>query len=81
MKSIVILLVCTAVVADILLKLDIVYPYFEVPTPNVIGPLFHLDGESHYDADLLELWLELWLALLVLVFGIRWAYRRSAKQR
>jgi hypothetical protein len=75
-KSTVIILVSAAVVADILLKLDIIYPYFEVPSPNVIGPMFHLDGESHYNADLLEIWIERWLVLSAVVFGIRWAYRR-----
>jgi hypothetical protein len=76
MKSTIILFVGTAIVADILLKLDVAYPYFAVPIPNVIGPMFHLDGESHYNADLVEIWLEFWLALLVPVFAIRWVYRR-----
>jgi hypothetical protein len=39
------------------------FTVFEIPTPNVIGPAFQLDGELAYDAGMYELWCEIWLVL------------------
>jgi hypothetical protein len=48
---------------------------FEIPIPNVIGPLLRLHGEAAYDAEMYELWCEVWLALAVLVAGFLIAAR------
>ncbi len=43
------------------------FDVFGIPTPNIIAPAFHLDGEEAYDAGMYELWCEIWLALGFLV--------------
>ena len=49
-------------IAAELLRLDIRFPVVEIPTPHVLVSLLRLDGGPAYDADVLEIYCELWLA-------------------
>ena len=53
----------TSTVAGLLLNLDIRFPKFYVRTPHVLAPILGVDGESAYDADVFELYCELWMCV------------------
>ena len=62
-------LAATSLGASILLGLDVRIPVIEIPTPHVLAPLLQVDGEYAYDADVFEIYCELWLFVAVL-FGV-----------
>lgn len=47
--------------ASVLLGLDVRVPVIEIPTPHVLAPLLQVDGEYAYDADVFEIYCEIWL--------------------
>jgi len=57
------------------------YTAFRVPIPNIVGPVFHLDGEAAYDAGMYELWCEAWLALALITIGLFFVVKRGLSMR
>lgn len=57
----------TSIVASELLRLDIQYPVFEIPTPHILAPLLRADGEIAYDADVFEIYCEIWVSVALMV--------------
>lgn len=64
--------------ASVLLGLDVRIPVIEVPTPHVLAPLLQVDGEYAYDADVFEIYCELWLAVTALL-GVVMLFLRQRK--
>jgi hypothetical protein len=50
--------------------------YFDMPYPNVIASILHLDGESAEDAIYSEVWLEFIAAAAIVLIGARVLWRR-----
>jgi hypothetical protein len=65
--------------ASILLGLDVRIPVIEIPTPHVLAPLLQVDGEYAYDADVFEIYCELWLFVAAL-FGVAMLVLRHRKR-
>lgn len=57
------------------------YSVFHIPTPNIIGPAFHLDGEAAYDAGMYELWCEVWFVLALIGTGLFVVAKRNFRFR
>jgi hypothetical protein len=58
--------------ASIILRLLPSYPIVDMPIPGVVAPVFGLDGGSAYDADLYEVWCEIWIALAAVFICLRY---------
>ncbi len=52
--------------ASLLLKLDVRFPLIEIPTPHLLVRRLGVDGESAYDADVFEIYCEIWLVVAFL---------------
>lgn len=50
-----------SIAASEILRLDIQFPVYEIPTPHVLTPLLRADGEEAYDADVFEIYCEIWV--------------------
>jgi hypothetical protein len=75
-------------VASFLLGLDIRYPILDLPIPHVLAPALGVDGEFAYDADVFELFCEMWLcvaavtgAVALVLYNLfkRWANRPATR--
>ena len=67
-------------VATFLLGLDIRFPKIEIPTPHVLASALGVDGESAYDADIFEIYCELWLCVTGIVGAIILVARRMPRR-
>ena len=52
------------------------YLHYEWPFPRIVGPLFHLDGESGGDADLFETHFWCIASVAIILFGTAWMVKR-----
>jgi len=80
MKWAAIILVSAIVIGTLLFVayMRIGWPYFDMPYPHAIGPMFHLDGESAEDAILIEVWLEFIVLAAIVLSGARFLWRRGS---
>jgi hypothetical protein len=67
-------------VASFLLGLDIRYPTLDVPTPHVLAPALGVDGESAYDADVFEIYCEIWLCVAAVTGAVAFVLRNLSKR-
>ena len=67
-------------VASILLGLDIRYPTLDVPIPHALAPALGVDGESAYDADVFEIFCEIWLCVAAVTGAVALVLRNLSKR-
>jgi hypothetical protein len=70
--------VVALVVGTILMRgyMTVGWHHFDMPYPHIIGPMFHLDGESGEDAVYFELWLEFVAISAIGLAGARFVWKR-----
>jgi hypothetical protein len=66
--------------ASFLLAMDIRFPKFEIPTPHVLASALGVDGEIAYDADVFEIYCELWLCVAGVVAAVILVMRKMFKR-
>jgi len=71
----------TSMVATLLLRLDIRFPKFYIRTPHILAPMLGVDGESAYDADVFELYCELWLCVGGIIGAVTVVLRKLSSHR
>jgi hypothetical protein len=71
----------TSTVASLLLSLDIRFPKFYIRTPHILTPMLGVDGESAYDADVFELYCELWLCVGGIIGAVTVVLRKLSSHR
>lgn len=70
-------IVCAFLGATILMRIYMTWGwhYFDMPSPHILAPLLHLDGEEAENADYGEVWLEFLGVFLTALAGfhLRWS--------
>jgi len=76
----VVVIAAISTVASFLLGLDIRFPKVEIPTPHVLATALGVDGESAYEADVFEIYCELWLCVAGIVGTVIFVGLRMSKR-
>ena len=57
--------------------LDARFPVIEIPIPHLLSRMLSLDGEFAYDADVFEIWSELFCLWVFGFLIFRWVWRKG----
>jgi hypothetical protein len=73
-------LAIVSLLSSLFMWLDVNDPFIELPTPHFIARVFLMDGQFAYEADVFEIYCEIWITIMFIILSIIFLVRIFRRQ-